>query len=303
MKKAAVIIGLGEVLWDVFPDGARFGGAPANFACHAASLGAEAWLVSAVGTDAEGGKAACFLQDHGVRCDALATDAAHPTGSVQVTLHGDGHPTYQIMENAAWDHLPWSAALGGLAPRAEAVCFGSLGQRSETARRTIQRFLAAVPDTALKMFDVNLRQHYFSAELLRTSLEAANAVKLNEDELPVLGRLFSLEGTDAAAQLGQLAERFDLRLVALTLGDRGAVLFSQGAMDEFQPPPVSVVDTVGAGDSFTAAVVTGFLEGLPLADINRHACAIAGFVCSSRGATPALPAALRQRPLTPITSS
>lgn len=302
MKTSPVIAGLGEVLWDIFPDGARFGGAPANFACHAASLGAESWIASAVGADRDGEKARECLESHGVHCGTLTRDAVHPTGRVQVTLGRGGHPSYQIMPDAAWDHLPWSAPLGVLAAKADAVCFGTLGQRSPTARETIQRFLTAMPAEALKILDVNLRQDFYNAEILAASLELANAIKLNEEELPILARLFQIPGDDDASQLAHLAGTFGLRLAVLTLGARGAILFAGGLSDTYQPPAVPVVDTVGAGDSFTAAVVTGFLQDLPLADINRHASAVAGFVCSSRGATPVLPAFLRRPSPTTLTT-
>jgi fructokinase len=302
MKRPPVIVGLGEVLWDVFPDGVRFGGAPANFACHAASLGAAAFIVSAVGNDADGESARSFLMQHGVNCAALGMDAAHPTGRVLVSLDEAGHASYQIMEGAAWDHLAWSAEMQALAERTDAVCFGTLGQRCPSARQTIQRFLGVMPQDSLRLLDVNLRQDYFSEEILRTSLELATAVKLNEDELPVLTALLKLQGEDESALLADLAQSYELALAVFTQGASGAMLYANGVYDSFTPPSVRVVDTVGAGDSFTAAVVTGFLAGLPLAEINRHAAAVAGFVCSHRGATPALPSALR-RPiaLSPLT--
>lgn len=303
MKQAPLIAGLGEVLWDMFPDGARLGGAPANFACHAASLGAESWIVSAVGSDRDGEKARECLENHAVHCGALTHDPGHQTGRVQVSLEQGGHPTYQIMPDAAWDHLPWSAPLAVLAAKADAVCFGTLGQRSATARQTIQRFLSTMPPDSLKIFDVNLRQEYYSAEILASSLELANAIKLNEEELPILARIFQIQGNDDASRLANLAELFGLRLAVLTLGARGSILIANGLSDAFQPPAVPVVDTVGAGDSFTAAVVTGFLQDLPLADINRHASAVAGFVCANRGATPALPAFLRRASQTTLTTA
>lgn len=299
MKEKPVIVGLGEVLWDVFPEGARFGGAPANFACHAASLGAEAGIASAVGADADGRAARDFLTQHGVGCQTLQTDATHATGRVHVSLDAAGHASYEIMANVAWDHLQWSPEWETLAARSDAACFGTLGQRQSGARRAIRHFLQAMRPDSLRMFDVNLRQHYYSAEILRDSLELATAVKLNEDELPILADLLELEGGNETSQLARLAETFHLTLAVLTQGARGAILHSAGTCDSYTPPPVSVVDTVGAGDAFTAAAVTGFLAGHSLAEINRHAAAVAGFVCASRGATPAMPASLRRLP-TPI---
>lgn len=179
--------------------------------------------------------------------------------------------------------------MGPLAARCDAVCFGSLGQRSPASRATIQQFLAAMPVTSLRMFDVNLRQHFYSAELIRESLRLATAVKLNDEELPVLVSLLGLSGTGEREQCRDLAQSFGLSLVALTCGSRGAILIAGDSVSDGTPAPVKVVDTVGAGDSFTAAVVTGLLAGLALDDINARACAVAAYVCTQRGATPPLP--------------
>ena len=258
----------------------------------------EAAIASAVGADADGRAARDFLTQHGVGCQTLQTDATHATGRVHVSLDAAGHASYEIMENVAWDHLLWSPEWETLAARTDAACFGTLGQRQSRSRRAIRHFLQAMRPDSLRMFDVNLRQHYYSAEILRDSLELATAVKLNEAELPILAELLELEGGNETAQLARLAETFHLTLAVLTQGARGAILHSVGTCDSYTPPPISVVDTVGAGDAFTAAAVTGFLAGHSLAKINRHAAAVAGFVCASRGATPALPASLR-RLLTP----
>ena len=223
MNARPVIVGLGEVLWDVYPDAARFGGAPANFACHAASLGAEAWLVSAVGADELGRNALQELRERNVDCRHVSKDAHHATGRVRVTLNQSGQASYEFAADTAWDHLPWSDDLAALASRCDAVCFGTLGQRSPASRETIRRFVAATPPAALRVFDVNLRQRFYDAETIRSSLEVASALKLNDDELPIVGELCGLRGVTPREMLLELVRQFDLRLAALTRGARGAI--------------------------------------------------------------------------------
>ena len=293
MKSRPVVVGLGEVLWDVYPDATRFGGAPANFACHAASLDAESWLASAVGVDELGDRALETLREHGVESACVARHAKQETGRVDVTLDSLGRPSYEIAENAAWDHIVWSDALESLARRCDAVCFGTLAQRSTQSRNTIQRFLEATPFSALRMFDVNLRKQFFGAAVIDQSLRLATAVKLNEEELPIVSRLCGVSESNPRDAMRALMTRYSLRLVALTRGPDGAMLL---AGDEESTSPAlttTVVDTVGAGDAFTAAVVIDFLAGLPLAEINAHANAVASFVCSQPGAVAALPDYLR----------
>ena len=289
MNARPVITGLGEVLWDVYPDAAHFGGAPANFACHAASLGAEAWMVSAVGADELGDRALNALRRCGVEFGQVARDPHHATGRVLVTLDAAGVASYQFAADTAWDHLAWSGESATLAARCDAVCFGTLGQRSPVSRETIRRFLRATPPAALRVFDVNLRQHFYDRETIHTSLQLASALKLNDEELPIVADLCGLTATTPREMLRELLTRYELRLAALTRGPRGSLLITTDAEDECPAPPTAVVDTVGAGDAFTATLVTGFLRSLPLAEINRHANAVAAFVCSQNGATPPLP--------------
>jgi fructokinase len=292
------LVGIGEVLWDVYPDAAHFGGAPANFACHASSLGAESWMVSAVGADDLGERAVEKLRERGVQCDHLSRDERHATGRVLVALNGTGQPSYEFAADTAWDHLAWSDKLTALAACCDAVCFGTLGQRSPESRETIRRFVEATPVTALRVFDVNLRQRFYDAGTICASLHLASAVKLNDEELPIVGKLCGLRSVTPREMLIELATRFDLRLAALTRGPRGSLLIAGGAEDDCPAPFTNVVDTVGAGDAFTAALVMGFLRRLPLDTINRHANAVASFVCSQKGATPVLPTSLRE-PLNP----
>jgi fructokinase len=250
-------------------------------------------MVSAVGEDALGERALGSLRALGVRCDHVARDPAHPTGRVLVTLDAAGQPQYEIEQNTAWDHLAWTDELARFAARCDAVCFGSLGQRSPVSRATIRRFLEALPPHALRVFDVNLRQRFYDRDVIEASLALASAVKLNDEELPIVAELCGIESGAPRAAVGAVIRRYGLRIAALTRGPRGALLFGEEVDDECSAPRSTAVDTVGAGDSFTATMVMGVLHGLPLDRINRHANAVASFVCSQAGATPAIPDALR----------
>lgn len=291
MSQAHIVVGLGEILWDVFPDGARFGGAPANVACHAAQLGANSYMASAVGQDELGTKALEALEEKRVNTDCVIR-SSYATGVVNVKLDAAGKATYEFAEDTAWDHLEWSDEWQNLAAQSAAVCFGSLGQRSELSRKTIQRFVNATPDECLRVFDINLRPPFYSDEILVESLEPANILKLNDEELPYLAKLCGYSGTDVE-MMQALSEKFGLRLVALTRGDRGAVLCRGHEVSESTGAPTKVVDTVGAGDSFTAALVMGLLDGRELDTINQEAGKIAAYVCSQPGATPQIPDALK----------
>lgn len=294
MSARPIIAGIGEVLWDVYPDAAHFGGAPANFACHAASLGAEAWMVSAVGADEFGDRALDSLRQRGVECGLVNRDPGHSTGRVLVTLDAAGQASYEFAADTAWDHLAWSGELASLARRCDAVCFGTLGQRSPISRDTIRRFVETTPRAALKVFDVNLRQRFYDRETIEISLAIASAVKLNGEELPIVAELCGINARTPREMLRELVSRYDLRLAALTCGPDGALLLAGGEESKCPAVPAAVLDTVGAGDAFTAALISDFLRGLPLAKINRHANAVASFVCSQPGATSPLPATLRQ---------
>lgn len=282
------IVGLGEVLWDVFPDAAHFGGAPANFACHAAAFGTEAWVVSAVGTDELGDRALKSLSEKKVHTLLLQRDPEHATGTVDVKLDASGQASYVFASDPAWDHLNWTASLALLAGRCEAVCFGSLAQRAPTSRRTIREFLESTKPGALRVFDVNLRQSFYSREVIETSLQFANLFKLNHDELPVVAELLGLPKSEGDF-LAAAADRYALHTVALTRGAAGSAVWHRGTIDERPAPKVAVVDTVGAGDAFTAALVAGLLRGRDIAAVHRQASDIAAFVCTRAGATPDIP--------------
>ena len=280
------IVGLGEVLWDVFPDAAHFGGAPANFACHAAGLGGDAWVVSAVGRDKLGDDALAALSAKNVHTLLLQRDD-HPTGKVTVTLDTSKQASYVFAADPAWDHVAWNDSLALLARKCKAVCFGSLAQRAPTSRRTIREFLENTSPDCLRIFDVNLRQSFYSREVIETSLGFAIVFKLNNDEVPVVAGLLGLP-KDEHAFVTEVAARFDLHTVALTRGAAGSLLWHRGAFDEKKAPKVAVVDTVGAGDSFTAALAIGLLRDEPLARIHQRAVDVAAFVCTKPGATPDL---------------
>jgi fructokinase len=288
-----VVVGVGEVLWDVFPDGEHFGGAPANVAVHAAGLGANALMISAVGEDARGAGALAQLAGFGVDTSAVARLAGHHTGVVRVSVDSAGVPSYHIAAGSAWDHIPWSAAVEGAARRADAICFGTLAQRSPVSRATIRRAVGATRETAWRLFDVNLRQTFYDADVIVQSLELANVLKLNDEELPTVARLCGLASAAPVDQLRALCERFALRLAVMTQGPRGSVLVSAGAVWHSAAPQTAVVDTVGAGDAFTATLLVGMLGGASLAAVSGRANAIAAYVCSQPGATPAIPSALR----------
>ncbi len=282
------ITGIGEILWDMFPDGAQFGGAPANFVCHAQALGATSHMVSCVGSDELGWRALGYLKQNGVDTSTVAQSVERPTGTVEVELDAEGVAQYEFAANVAWDALTWSEALAHAADEVNVVCYGTLGQRSEVSKNTIQRFLKSTTDDCLCVFDVNLRQHFYSEALIRDSLEYANILKLNDEELPVLSSSCGLSGSETAI-VEQLRERYNLRLVALTRGPRGAILFTEDSLSECDGFTVEVKDTVGAGDAFTAAMTLGLLLEHELDSINEHACRVAAYVCSQDGAAPKLP--------------
>jgi len=291
------IIGIGEVLWDLLPSGPQLGGAPANFAYHTRALGALAGVVSRVGNDDLGRAILKRFAELGIAADAMEVDDQAPTGTVTVALSGKGIPHFTIHEHVAWDRLSVTPKALTAVRAADAICFGSLAQRSEPARTSIQRLVAAASADALRVFDINLRQKYFSREVLEQSLRLANVLKLNDSELPILADLFSLTGT-VRQQIEKLAQQFGLKLVALTRGPEGSLLYRANQWSDRPAVPVEVSDTVGAGDAFTAALVLGLLKGMDLEEINALAGEVARHVCSCAGATPPLPQRIRDRFIT-----
>ena len=282
------VVGLGEVLWDLLPSGKQFGGAPANFAYHAAAQGADAKAVSCVGNDALGEEILARIDALGLSRDTVAIDDAHPTGTVSVELDSHGKPEYIIHTDVAWDFIPQTPDVLTLAATTDAVCYGSLAQRSDVSRETIRAFLAATPPECLRIFDINLRQAFYSAEIIAASLEAAKVLKLNDEELPIVAELLSISG-DEAALLASLIERYSLTAIALTKGSKGSLLVSASERSEHPGVSAEIADTVGAGDSFTAVLATGLLRGWDLDTINDRANRVAAFVCTQSGAAPTLP--------------
>lgn len=281
------VVGLGEVLWDVLPEGKKLGGAPANFAYHVSQFGYDTMAVSAVGKDELGDETLEALNEKQLNFCMPRVD--YPTGTVQVTLDHEGVPTYVIREGVAWDNIPFTAELEDLAHHTSAVCFGSLAQRSPESRAAIQAFLKALPENALKIFDINLRQNFYTRDLLVESMKACNILKINDEELVVLGRLLEISGLDMQNNCWLLLGKFDLDALVLTCGVNGSYVFTKGHVSYLETPKVEVADTVGAGDSFTAAFVAGWLSGKPIEEIHRAAVETSAFVCTSHGAMPILP--------------
>lgn len=282
MERKKVIVGIGELLWDMLPSGKAIGGAPANFAYHAGRLGEEGWVVSAVGDDALGHEILDVLDEK--RLHSLVSMVDKPTGTVQVSLDDAGVPTYTIVEDVAWDHIPFTSKMQELASRADAVCFGSLVQRNGS-RASVLKFLEAVPASALKVFDINLRQHFYTPEILRKSLEIADVLKINDEEIVTLSEMFGL-GSDPREACRKLIGQYSLRFVLLTKGARGSEVISPDEVIPQGVGKVDVVDTVGAGDAFTAAFTVAYLRGDSLADAQKLAGEVTAYVCSHKGAMP-----------------
>ena len=283
-------IGLGEVLWDLLPGGRQLGGAPANFAYHAHALGAESLVVSRVGRDDLGRDLVEHLNALGLVTSGISVDPAAPTGTVSVTLDPTGQPTYTIHTDVAWDFLEAGPEVLRAAAGADAVCFGTLAQRHPVARDSIRRVLQATRPEALRIFDINLRQRFWSREVIVESLALANVLKLNDEELPILMDLLGWPCEDDQGLMARLAQRFDLRAVALTRGARGSLLWTADRSWNWPGSDLKVADTVGAGDSYTAALALGLLSRKSPEDILRIAHRVADFVCTQPGATPPMPA-------------
>ncbi|MCR4565053.1 MAG: carbohydrate kinase [Bacteroidales bacterium] len=294
------IVGLGEVLWDVFPDGRKLGGAPGNFAWHVSQFGLDSLAASAVGDDALGREALASFDEKGL--SYLIPFVDRPTGTVQVTLDAAGVPSYEICEGVAWDHIPFTEALAQVARNAKAVCWGSLAQRNVVSRASIASFLAATPASCLKVFDINLRQHFYSKDIIETSLRACDILKINDDELVIVSRMFGIEGPASAESLtAEMAEKtcrrliadYGLKMLVLTCGAVGSYVFSDKEKSYIQTPKVKVADTVGAGDSFTAAFIASLLLGKDLKTAHQKAVEVSAYVCTCKGAMPVLPEGMK----------
>ena len=284
-----VVVGIGEILWDMLPGGKRAGGAPINFVYHAAALGAEGYAVSAIGNDADGRAIVAELKQN--KIDHVLALTPYPTGKVLVELK-NGIPAYTIVENVAWDHIPYSDDASAVIRRADAVCFGTLASRSPESRDTLIRLLQEAPADALRFFDINLRGNYYSAELIRRYLGFADIFKLNDDEIGQIRNLFSLNGTDEEI-CRLLLKQYNLQYLIFTAGEKFSVIYSPQGVSRLNTPAVPVVDTVGAGDAFSGAFVYGILTGKSMADAHKNAVRVAAFVCTRSGAWPQYPADMK----------
>lgn len=288
-----IVVGMGEALWDVLPEGKKIGGAPANFAYHVSQFGLPSRVVSAVGNDPLGREIVENFTSKGL--NHLIEEVPYPTGTVQIEIDPAGVPQYDIKENVAWDNIPYTARLEALAGQTRAVCFGSLAQRNVVSRDTINRFLDAMPQTAdsLVVFDVNLRQGFYTKEILCNSMKRCNILKINDEELVTVSRMFGYPGIDLQDKCWILLDKYNLRMLILTCGINGSYVFTPGNVS-FQPTPkVEVADTVGAGDSFTAAFIASLLKGKSVTEAHALAVRTSAFVCTRKGAMPELPPDLR----------
>ena len=283
------ILSCGEVLWDLFPEGARFGGAPANFACHAALLGGDVTMLSAVGNDRRGDEAVTILQGFGVETSLVQRILDEPTGSVGVSVDSAGKPSFEIHAGSAWDLIDWTDALEAKVSEVDAIYFGTLGQRGAVSRATIRRAMGLARERGMfRVLDVNLRSPFYDAALIHESIAQASVLKLSDEELSEVGTACGIAlDSKPEVTLRSLLTRFGLHLVVMTRGAEGALFVSPNGIIDQPGIPTTVVDTVGAGDSFTAAFVLGILRGDAPEVILQKACEIASAVCSQSGAVPA----------------
>ena len=292
MNEKRYVVGLGEVLWDVLPEGKKLGGAPANFAYHAGQfLGSDNTIaISALGEDKLAEETIAALREHNL--NDLLPRVPYPTGTVQVTLDEQGIPTYDIKENVAWDNIPFDEDIQQIARSCRAVCFGSLAQRNVVSRETIHKFLDATPDDCVKIFDINLRQQFYTKEIIQESIQRCNILKINDEELVLIGRMFGYPGLDIENKCWLILGKYNLDMLVLTCGTNGSYVFTPGQMSFQETPKVQVADTVGAGDSFTGSFCAAILSGKPVAEAHKRAVEVSAYVCTQNGAMPTLPAEL-----------
>lgn len=292
-QQVRYIIGVGEALWDVLPEGKKPGGAPANFAYHIGQFGERSIAISALGEDKLAEETIKQLDAKELRY--IMPRVPYPTGTVQVTLDNEGVPTYDIRENVAWDNIPLTDEMLAVARNARAICWGSLAQRNVVSRNTIYQLIKATPSDCLRIFDINLRQTFYTKEIIQESLKLCNVLKINDEELVAIGRMYGYPGLDIQDKCWLILGKYDLDMLVLTCGINGSYVFTPGTMSFRETPKVDVADTVGAGDSFTAAFCTAVLKGEPVAEAHRLAVEVSAFVCTQNGAMPPLPAHLCTR--------
>lgn len=284
-----IVVGMGEALWDVLPEGKKIGGAPANFAYHVKQFGLPSCVVSAVGDDPLGHEITGNFTSKGL--DQLIAEVPYPTGTVQVEIDPAGVPQYDIKENVAWDNIPFTPELEALARETKAVCFGSLAQRNVVSRETINRFLDVMPQDcdSLVVFDVNLRQGFYTKDILCNSMRRCNILKINDEELVTVSRMFGYPGIDLQDKCWILLGKYNLKMLILTCGINGSYVFTPGNVSFKPTPKVEVADTVGAGDSFTAAFISSILKGKSVTEAHDLAVRTSAYVCTCQGAMPVLP--------------
>lgn len=289
-----LVVGMGEALWDMLPEGRKIGGAPANFAYHVSQFGLDSRVVSAVGDDELGNEILANFAEKQLECQI--EKVPYPTGTVQVELDEKGVPRYDIKEGVAWDNIPFTASLQELAKKTDAVCFGSLAQRNIVSRETINRFIDGMPkdEHVLKIFDINLRQHFYNKELIEESIKKCNILKINDEELVIVSQMFGFADIDFKEQCKLLLAKYNLKMLILTCGVDGSYVFAPDEMSFLETPKVKVADTVGAGDSFTGAFVAAILKGLDMKEAHRMAVNVSAFVCTQNGAMPELPADIKE---------
>ena len=283
------IVGIGEALWDCLPEGRKIGGAPANFAFHAGQFGFQSLAVSAIGNDELGDEILEELNQRNL-CNLLER-VDFPTGTVQVALDEKGIPCYEILEGVAWDNMPYSEKLDEIARNCQVVCFGSLAQRNEVSRETINRFIDAMPESedSLKVFDINLRQNFYDEEIITSSLKKCNVLKINDEELVIVSRMFGYPELSQSEACRRILDAYGLRMLILTCGTDGSYVFTAGETSFHPTPKVEVADTVGAGDSFTGSFIASILKGKSILEAHRRAVEVSAYVCTQNGAMPILP--------------
>src|ERR1700688_797254 len=281
-----IVVGLGELLWDLLPAGKQLGGAPANFAYITNLLGDKGIPASRIGNDSLGAEAVHKLTRLGLTAQFVQQDLVHPTGTVDVKIDDAGQPRFEILQPVAWDFLERTEEWRLLAGQADAVCFASLAQRSPQSQSTIRNFLQATRPEAVRIFDVNLRQNFYSRQVVAESMKLATVVKLNHEELPKIMHLLGFDNSDEQSNARCLLAAYRLKLICVTRGDAGSLLITTDQLSDHQGVRVKVADTIGAGDAFTAAMVHGYLRGIPLPQINEMANRVGAWVASQSGATP-----------------
>lgn len=286
------VVGLGEALWDVLPEGKKLGGAPANFAFHAGQFGLNSIAVSALGEDKLEEETIQQLEEKNLQY--CMPRVPYPTGTVQVTLDNEGIPTYDIKENVAWDNIPFNDDVKAIAENTRAVCWGSLAQRNVVSRESIYKFLDATPKDCMKIFDINLRQNFYTKEVICESMKRCNILKINDEELVLIGRMFGYPGLDIENKCWLILGKYNLDMLVLTCGTNGSYVFTPGSMSYQPTPKVEVADTVGAGDSFTGTFCASILAGKPVTEAHKLAVSVSAYVCTQNGAMPILPEEVKE---------